>query len=273
MGKYHRNKQVNIPGVLFFLLFLGMILYAGWKLSGIRRMYAVGRENYGSLAEQYVASSAEADRETEAASTEETDPKEYAPIQVDFDRLREAGPEIIGWLYSADTPINYPLVQHKDNDYYLDRLPDGTYSAGGSIFMECTNSPGFCDLNNIFYGHNMKDGSMFGTLTKYRDQSYYDEHPSMYLLTPETDFRIDLIGGYTTISTSDTYRIPIHEEEWAELVQKAAGHSQFQPVHNAQPGERLITLSTCSYDYDEARFVLVGVLRELDRREEGGTYA
>ncbi len=270
MGK---NRKGRILTGAFFLLFLGMILFAGWKLFEIRQMYAVGRENYTSLSEQYVAAAAEPREETQAVSSQETQPKEYAPIQVDFEKLKEESPEIVGWLYSADTPIHYPLVRHDDNDYYLDRLPNGRFSAGGSIFMDCGNAPDFSDFNNIFYGHNMNDDSMFGSLTEYRKQQYYEQHPAMYLLTPEGDYRVDLIGGYTTLSTSDTYTIPEEEEGRDYLVQKAAENSEFDPIFQARPGERLITLSTCSYVYEEARFVLVGVLRELDRREEGSPHA
>lgn len=275
MGKYQKQKKGVFLRGLFFLVFLGMILFAGWKLFEIYQMYAVGRENYGSLSDQYVAAVTEPEPTAmaETASAEETEPGEYAPIQVDFDKLRLEGDEIIGWLYSEGTPISYPLVHHSNNDYYLDRLPDGRYSGGGSIFMECANKPDFSDLNSIFYGHNMNDDSMFGSLPEYRNQHYYEKHATMYLLTPEKDYRVDLIGGYTTPSTSDTYMIPMDEEGWTYLVDKAVANSEFQPIHQAQPGEKLITLSTCSYIFDDARFVLVGVLRELDRREEGNANA
>ncbi len=264
MGKYKQSNGRKLLRLVLFLVFLGMILLSGWKLYEIYQMYAVGRENYGSMTDQYVAVVTEP--ETQPTAMEETEPREYAPIQVDFDKLREEGPEIVGWLYSEDTPINYPLVYHQNNSYYLDRLPSGKFSAGGSIFMECTNNPDFSDLNTIFYGHNMNDDSMFGSLAEYRKQEYYEMHPTMYLLTPEKDYRLDLIGGYTTPSVSDTYSIPADKAEWAYLVQKAEENTEFEPIHQAQPGERLVTLSTCSYVYDDARFVLVGVLRELDRR-------
>ena len=89
--------------------------------------------------------------------------------------------EIIGWIYSDGTPINYPIVQTTNNEYYLRRLIDGTYNQAGSIFMDYKNSSDFSDYNTIIYGHNMKNDSMFGTLTSYESQDYYNEHKEMYL--------------------------------------------------------------------------------------------
>ncbi len=262
--------------ILLFLTFLGFILFAAWNLLSIRQAYVVSEKNYQDLANSYavtVPADTSAKSSGEAPDTEETavtEPKEYAPISVDFDALRQEGGEIVGWVYCEDTVINYPVTHHADNDYYLHRLPNGTYSAGGSIFLECKNQPDFSDWNNVLYGHHMKDRSMFGSLDQYRDQEYADEHPILYLLTPEQDYKICVIGGYTTISTSDSYAIPYDEVGWEELVQKAVENTEFTPQFTAEPGQKLITLSTCSYEFDEARFILVGTLIPLRRLTEGG---
>lgn len=266
----------KVTRVLLFLIFLGLILFAAWKLISIRQEYVVSEKNYQDLASQY-AVTVPADTTTqpsgESLSTgepTETEPKEYAPISVDFDALRQEGEEIIGWIYCEDTVINYPVTHHADNDYYLHRLPNGQYSAGGSIFLECENQPDFSDWNNVLYGHHMMDKSMFGSLSQYRGQEYADEHPILYLLTPEQDYKICVIGGYTTVSTSDSYMIPYDEVGWEKLVRKAVENTEFVPQFTAEPGQKLITLSTCSYEYDEARFVLVGTLIPLSRMTEGG---
>ncbi len=261
-----KKKEASVSFAVLFLLCLGMVLFAGWKLYGIWQEYALSRENYDALAQQYaIALVPETEAVAESVPEESTVPGETAPIQVDFDSLLKEGPEIIGWLYSEGTPINYPLVQHEDNDYYLDRLPDGRYSGGGSIFMECTNSPDFSDWNNIFYGHNMNNDSMFGSLTDYRRQQYYEKHPVMYLLTPDQDYKIILLGGYITQSTSDTYSIPEDEAGRDYLAAKATDNSSFISALHPESGQRLITLSTCSYEFDEARYVLVGALEPISK--------
>ena len=107
------------------------------------------------------------------------------PIQVDFDALFAKSQDIIGWLYCPDTPINYPVVQAADNEYYLHRLLDDRNNSGGTLFVDYRNSSDLSDWNSIIYGHNMRNDSMFGSLTDYKSQSYFDAHPEIFLLTPE----------------------------------------------------------------------------------------
>ncbi len=251
--------------VILFLLFFAMTVYGAKELFAIRQEYAFSEEQYDAIAEQYVVTVTAPTEET--AETGPTEPKEYAPIQVDFEKLRLEGDEIIGWLYSEDTVINYPVVHCDNNDYYLNRLPNGTYSGGGTIFMDYRNSGDMSDWNSILYGHNMNDDSMFGTLSDYRRQEYADEHSVMYFLMPDQDYKIEIIGGYTTRATSDAYVIPGDLDGRDTLAEMAVKYSEFTPTWTSQEGDRLITLSTCTYEYDHARFILVGVLRELDRRE------
>ena len=91
---------------------------------------------------------------------------------VDFESLRESGPDIIGWLNLPDTVINYPVTQTDDNEYYLHHLYDGTYNKVGCLFADYENKADFSDRNTIIYGHNMRDGSMFAVLNEYDEQSY-----------------------------------------------------------------------------------------------------
>ena len=89
--------------------------------------------------------------------------------------------------------INYPIVLGPDNYFYLTRLPDKTPNRLGSIFMEYKNKPDFSDDTTVLFGHNMLDDSMFAPLEYYREQWYYDEHPSLYIFTPDDTFRLERI--------------------------------------------------------------------------------
>ena len=80
------------------------------------------------------------------------------PISVDFEKLTAEYPDIVGWLYCEGTPINYPVVQSKDNLRYLRRLPDGSYNAAGSLFADYRCKEVAASGNYIIYGHNMKNG-------------------------------------------------------------------------------------------------------------------
>ena len=197
---------------------------------------------------------------TEVPSTELTKNEEKIPISVDFSTLKEKNQDIVGWIYSKDTPINYPVVQAKDNQYYLHRLINGEYNASGSIFMDYRNNLNLEDNNTIIYGHNMKSDEMFGTLQNYKNQEYYDNHKILYYFTQEKKYEIKLIAGYTASLKDDIYNLnEINQEQKEKLLQK----SDFKSDVNISQNDKLITLSTCSYEYEDARYILIGILDEI----------
>ena len=118
--------------------------------------------------------------------------------QVDFDSLRAVNPEIVAWLSIDDTNIDYPVVQHSDNDYYLHHLFTGEWNSSGCLFMDCNNLADFSDLHTIIYGHHMDNGSMFQNLMGYKGQSFYDEHPTAQLFTPGGTYTVEFFAGYVT---------------------------------------------------------------------------
>lgn len=203
-------------------------------------------------------------KEPEHAQQFEAAPTEIVPIEVDFNVLLEINEDVIGWIYCEDTPINYPLVQGADNDYYLRRVIDGTRNTSGTLFADCRNAGDFSDVNTILYGHNMKDKSMFGTLAYYKEQSYYEEHPIFWILTPDADYRVDLIAGFLTDADSAVYSIGQTEQEFFALLEQALERSTFQSDYEIAQGEHFLTLSTCSYEHDNARYVLIGRLIRLE---------
>lgn len=187
-----------------------------------------------------------------------------APIQVDFDVLAETNGDIVGWLYSEDTPINLPVVQSGDNDAYLRRMVDGTWNSSGTLFVDYRNASDFSDNNTIIYGHNMKNDEMFGTLPNYKDQSYYDAHPVMWLMTPNGDYQIELVAGYVTETSSEVYNFEQSEDAVFATVQQVIENSTFTSNVTVHRGDRFLTLSTCSYEYENARYVLIGRLTPLE---------
>lgn len=191
---------------------------------------------------------------------------ETAPISVDFESLWKENEDIVAWIYCPDTPVNYPVVQADDNEYYLDRLINGERNPSGTIFLDCRNSSDFSDINSVIYGHNMKNNSMFGTLTDYNDQEYYDKHPVMYLLTPDTDYKVELYVGHVTPENAECYAFPTTDEIKARVLINGKNKTTFLSQASLKTGDRLLTLSTCTYEYDEARYILIGLLRELGKK-------
>lgn len=257
------------------LVCAAVFLVAAWNIVSILLAYRQGEQLYTETAAQYVhkaqedasempqqAEATEADAAQSSALAPETTETE-PPISVDFDSLQAVNPEVVGWLYCADTAINYPVLQGTDNECYLHHLYDGTYNSSGSIFVDCNNSTDFADANTILYGHHMKNGSMFAGLQKFADQSYYEAHPVMWLLTPEQDYKILLFSGYTTSADSDAYTIFTQPgQAWEDYLAQRLAKSDFTAAVDTGGAEKLITLSTCAYSFEDARYVLHGVMVE-----------
>lgn len=182
------------------------------------------------------------------------------PIEVDFEELSETNSDIIGWIYCENTPINYAIVQEEDNNYYLRRDLNEQYNYSGSIFVDFRNNGDFSDKNTIIYGHNMKNDAMFGTLTNYEDEEYFAEHPEMYLITPDTSYKIKLIAGIEQESTAEFYNDLLDVEKTEKMINAALEKSTFKSNYVFSSDDRFVTLSTCSYDYDNARFIVIGKL-------------
>lgn len=185
---------------------------------------------------------------------------ERTPITVDFEKLKQENSDIVGWLYSTNTPINYPVVQGTDNEFYVHTLVNKKKGSSGTLFMDYRNDKNIGDYNTIIYGHNMKNTTMFGTIKKYRNQSYYDEHKIMYYITPEKSYKVELFTGYTTSIDSNIYDLDKLDKNKIEDLKKK---SNFQNDVIVNEEDKILTLSTCAYDYEDARYILMGVLREI----------
>ena len=172
---------------------------------------------------------------------------------------------MVGWILIEDTNIDYPVMQTPaDPNYYLKHDFEKNYTDYGCPFMQA-DCDALCPSDNlIIYGHNMKDGSMFNSLHSYSDQAYYDAHPVMYLNTPKQNYKIEIFSAYICSYDSDTYTLSFASaEEYAAWVAKMKSQSTFTSDTEVTVDDRVITLSTCTYEYDNARFVVQGKLVPL----------
>lgn len=183
-------------------------------------------------------------------------------LDVNLDALREENPEVVGWICIPGTKLSYPLMQGKDNSYYLKRAWDGSKSAAGSIFLEHRNSPSLLDFNTIVYGHHMANGSCFAPLVQYRSYSFRQENPWVYIVTDTDVRRYEIFSAYEAPIDSDTYRMNFGN---ATKKQAALDHyiqsSLWYAPNTPEASSYIITLSTCvgNGDYDN-RFVVQGML-------------
>lgn len=251
------KKKIKITLVIILcIIFFSSIIF----LLQIMMRYRIADKLYEESVFKFTE---ETDKEGPAEDAEED--REGVPLKVDFTALQRVNSDVVGWIYCEGTEINYPVVQGEDNDFYLHRTYDGTENSAGSIFVEALNARNFADSNTIIYGHHMKNGSMFATLRNWADQEYYEEHPVFWLLTPKRNYQIKLFSGYTTPATSDTYTIfqgPC--QELNDYLQMAQANSDFSADVETDPNGKYVVLSTCEYDYTNARYVLHGMLVPFD---------
>lgn len=189
-----------------------------------------------------------------------------APVDVNFELLKEMNANVVGWLYCEGTPINYPVVQSSDNSYYLKHLFNNQTNSSGAIFMDALNSPNMTDANTVIYGHNMKNGTMFAALENYRYQSYYEQHPVMYYLTEEKSYRIDIFAAYNDSGVSETYTIFFDSPQTlSDYLQRSWSKSDIDTSSlDMSVNDNIVTLATCTYDFNDARYIVQGKVTPID---------
>lgn len=259
--KKDRIKKKKTAGdyLLTLLLIVAVLvfLFAGYKLYKIYREYKVGTDEYNALEEMAVTENPNGKRqEAEGEEPQEPEP----PITVDFTALKGINEDVVGWLYVESLGISYPVVQGKNNDQYLHTTYEGTYNFAGSIFVDYENSDDFKDPNTIIYGHNMKNGSMFGSLNHIVTENAYANSPYFWILTPEHNYRYEIFAAYTTAVGSSTYTLfQKHDKEFKEYLLKMKGNSEIDTGElQPQKTDNIVTLSTCTGN-SSTRFTVQGV--------------
>lgn len=251
---------------ILILIFTGIFALGAFQIYRQLQEYDEGTSSYTDI-EQYVSrpdpednqngKPNEGQNETQSGEEQETN----WPV-VDFTALAEINSDIVAWIYIEDTEINYPVVQGSDNQYYLKHLFSGEWNSLGCIFLDTRNAPDFSDPNSIVYGHHMKNGTMFSGLTEYKKQEFYNAHPAILIMTPEQNYRIEVFAGYVANVKDNAWEVDFGAdtvfEDWQKSVkERSCFESEITPVTT----DRIVTLSTCSYEFDNARFVIFGIIQ------------
>ena len=235
-----RNAKIRRGAENVIMVCLALIvLVSGWKIYTIMREYHKGQQVYKKISEQTAENGFTGD--------------------IDWDKLRKINPEVVGWIYYKDTVIDYPIVKGEDNDRYLWTLFDGSVGGFGTLFADAATEAPFRQFNTIVYGHHMKDGSMFAPLKQLKSSSYAKEHPQLELITPEGKFHLVIWAFLNQPADSQIYVTNIHDkterEEYLKLIEDLADYTTDVKV---TADDRLVILSTCAYEYQDARYMVVG---------------
>lgn len=175
--------------------------------------------------------------------------------------LQEEYPNAIGWITVPGTDVDYPFTQGPDNDYYLRRGLDGNYLYAGVPFLDYRCAPDFSDGNTIIYGHNLRNGTMFGTLESFKTQQFFQEHRTFTVYLRDKTIEAEIIACvvFQANHAPFLYQVSPQENYLSDLSKLARCTADLSAIED---GARFITLSTCDYEAADGRTVLVGRILE-----------
>lgn len=188
--------------------------------------------------------------------------EEEVKFSVNFNELKKINQDVVAWIrFEEPSVINYPVVHSKDNKEYLTRLFGEGKNTYGTLFVDKDNKGDFSDKNTIIYGHRMKSGSMFGKLEKYKEESFYKEHPYFYIYTPDgRESRYQVFSAAIVKATSNAYiKMYATDEEFGKYIQEAKAESIYQTDAEVTENSQIVSLSTCTAASNEDRFLLRAV--------------
>ena len=227
------NKVRRTASKIIIICLIGIMLVSGWRVFTILKGYHADKAVYDKISEQ-------------------------AGDDIDFDALRKINPDVIGWLRYKGTVIDYPVVQGENNETYLSMLFDRTWGGCGTLFADCITEAPFRQFNKIVYGHHMKDGTMFACLKELRDPEYCKKNSRLELITPEGKFDLVICAFLNEPSDSTIYTTNfILEEDKQNYLNLIRSLASYITTADMTTEDRLVMLSTCAYEFEDARYIVV----------------
>lgn len=253
--KHHRGRRKKKGGsniVSNIILVIAIVVFAvsAYKLYGIFSEYNKGDKEYQKIQDLVI-------------NTEKKDDTKEETFSVDFEKLLEMNSDVVGWIrFDEPSEINYPVVQGRDNEEYLKRTFEANTNKLGTLFVDVKNPGDFSGRNTFIYGHNMKNGSMFAQLLKYKDDSFYKEHPYFYIYTPDGKVRTyEIFSAGVVKDTSDSYIMDYADDAaFQTYIDYIKQQSAYPTSAEVTTASKIVSLSTCTNVRDDERFLVHGVM-------------
>lgn len=249
MGK-KKKKKSHLASNIVLAVSIGVFVVAAFQLFRIGKGYQDGRKDYKELR----------DTATEKKKSKKDGEEKFI---VDFAKLAEINPDVIGWIRFDPEPsvINYPIVQGKDNQEYLHKTFSKNENGLGAIFLNVDNDSNFNDKHSVIYGHRMKDGSMFRHLQDYEEMSFWKKNPHFYIYMPNgrvVTYRIYSVGE--VLDMSEAYETDFPDgKAYQEFIDQTKKNALYETGVKVRTADKVVTLSTCTQSSDNHRFVVHGV--------------
>lgn len=257
--KHHRGRRKKktkgqIVSNIVLVIAIGVFLFSGYKLYEIFSEYNKGETEYDSI--QKIVIKEKPVESGDDASEEET------IFTVDFEKLKEINSETVAWIrFDEPAQISYPVVKGPDNSKYLNTTFEGKKNSAGALFVDVDNSGDFTDRNTFIYGHNMKNGSMFGQLRKYKTKAFGKEHPYFYIYTPDgKEITYQVFAVSVVKDTSESYKKWYNtDEEFLDYIQYIRSIAGYKTDVEVGADSKIVSLSTCTNVSDDERLLVHGV--------------
>lgn len=264
MSEKNKKAKISAFGVFRLILLVVVICCAVYVI----RWFYVGystKKHDKDIAEKYthpIENTVQDEvlpEEPVTGSEENEKPKSNYNMYVDFEALRQEGEDVVAWIkVPCFDVIDYPVVW-RDDFYYLKRDWTGQSSSHGSIFLEEMNRTDFLDLHTIIYGHNMRDDTMFGPLEKYESEEFYRENGGTVIVyTPDATYTYEIFSVEDCSNYDEgIYTVGfIKDDVYARFLRGMKDRSLYDTGVDVTVDDRVLTLSTCTYDYYGSRFVV-----------------
>lgn len=194
---------------------------------------------------------------------DKTDIHKIKPDTISIDELKKQNEDTVGWLKVNNTDINYPIVKSNDNDYYLHRSFDKSYNSAGWPFVDYRNRLDGTDKNIVIYGHNRRNGDMFGTLHKVLKEEWYtnNENKEITFITENKVYKYEVYAVYEVLNEEYYINTEMNNEEYKTFLDTVSKRSYYNFNVNLDSNKTTLTLSTCSGN-DKYRTVLHAIEKD-----------
>lgn len=256
-----KKRKGSILSNVILVIAVIVFAFSVYKLIDIYLGYHEGDKEYDNLVNEVIEIQS-SELEESAKEEEQQKPKVHSTLKVDFNKLRKVNQEVVGWIqFDEPEQINYPIVHTTDNKKYLSTTFEGKEHSFGGIFIDSGNEGDFSDYNTFIYGHNMKNGSMFGKLRMFKNQDYYERNPYFYIYTPDgKEVKYQIFAVCIVEDTSKSYeRFYDNDEEYLNYLKYVKSIASYDTGVEVTAESRIVSLSTCTNVTDTQRLLVHGV--------------
>lgn len=257
---FDRNEKVkkrsDIIRRIILVISVGVFIFAAYNLINIFLAYHKADVIYDNIQQDVL----DEDSHTKVVIGEDEQEVEI-PFTYNHQALLNINSQGIGYIYIPSIDCRLPMVQGDDNDYYLTHTFNKEYSANGCLFEDYRINGGLSSSQIIIYGHNMRNGAMFGKLKNYQDYSFWNNSGNdvLYIYTGNVIKEYKIFSCYISEAISDTYTFNFPTlESMRDYAVNMKAKSMYDTGVDVSTATQVITLSTCTND-GEQRFIVHGM--------------